>query len=91
MLDFHRKIIYPIYKEATSNIADNYVSIFVILNVFGSRNKEDKYGKHSILEFLLFWVVTSANYYSSVKDKYMILYFSSYCLSRTLQYTDTKE
>ena len=51
------------------DIAENYVSTFFILQKIGSCNKEVKYSRHSMLSFSLLWVVTSAYYYSSMKDK----------------------
>ena len=40
-------------KEVTKDIADNYVSIFVLLKLFDSWNKEGKYSRNSMLDFPL--------------------------------------
>ena len=44
-----------------------------------------------MLDFPLFGAITSENSYSYIKDKYQTLYFSSSCLSKTLQFTDEYE
>ena len=36
---------------------------------FGSWDKERKYSRHSMLAFPKFWDVTSAHFYSTMKDK----------------------
>ena len=44
-----------------------------------------------MVEFPIFWVFTSADYYSSMKDKSPTFYVSSSCLFATLKFTDTNE
>ena len=58
---------------------------------FGFINKEGEYSRYSMIDFPLLWIVTSGDYYSSMKDKYKKLYVRSSCLSTTLQFTDTKK
>ena len=41
---------------------------------FGFRNIEGKYSRHYMLSFSLLWTVTSAYYYSSMKDEYTTFY-----------------
>ena len=51
-------------KEVIRDIADNHVSTFVIFQMFWYLKRRIKYSRRSMLAFPLFWVVTSADYYS---------------------------
>ena len=44
-----------------------------------------------MLGYPLLWVVISAYYFSSMKDKYPTLYVSSSCLSTILHFTNKNE
>ena len=61
-------------KEATRVITNNYVSTFVIFQMVWFLNKEIKESIHFMLDFPLFWAITSADYNSSLKYKYTTLY-----------------
>ena len=52
----------------TGYIADNYV-IKYFYKCFGFQKKEVRYIRHFILYFPLFWLVISADCYSSMTDK----------------------
>ena len=49
----------------------------VFLKSVGSTCTNGIYFGHCILDFLSVWVFNSADYYSSMKDKYPIFYVSS--------------
>ena len=56
-----------IINEITRYIAENYGSTFVPFS--GFLDPDTNNGKNSMLAFLLLWVVTYVDYYSSMKDK----------------------
>ena len=58
---------------------------------FGTRKKEGKYKRYSIIFFPIFWDITSADSYSSMNIKHPKLYVRPYCISTTLQFTDINE
>ena len=63
-----------------------YAGAIVIFSLFWFQKKEGKNNINDMLYFLLFMAVNYADYYSSTKDKYPILYGSS-----TFKFTDTNE
>ena len=44
-----------------------------------------------MLDFPLFWVITSTEYYSSMKGGNPTFYVRSSCISKILQFTDKNE
>ena len=53
--------------------------------------KEGKYSRQSMLAFPPLWAVISTESYPSMKDKYQTSYVSSYCPSKKIKLTDTRE
>ena len=66
-------------KEVARNIAEKYVSTFVLFQMFWFQKQRRKYIRHYMLYFSLLWVVTSPDSYSSMKDKLPSWYVSPYC------------
>ena len=85
-------------KWVTRYISYNHVSTFVLFQIttfklapllfiksFGFWKTEGKYRQHYMLDFQLLWVLTSAYFYSLMKDKYPKFYVSSSCLFKTFK------
>ena len=67
-------LFYELFKW---NIEDIFVLAFLIIKCFGSGKTEENYSHHYMLDFPIFWVFTSVDYYAFTKDKYSTLYVSS--------------
>ena len=76
----------------SSSFSSPYVSAITQLS-FPSEHRQDHQmvRKHYMLNFSLFWSVTSADSYSSIKDTYQAFYVISYYLSTKLKFTDMKK
>ena len=64
-------------KQFTRDISVIYVSTFGLFKIFCSWFIHGKYIWYFMLAFLLFWVFTSAEYYSLMKDKWTTFHVSS--------------
>ena len=78
MLYYHLKKINSKNEEVTMNIAENFVTNFVLFQMVWFLKQEKKNIRKYILAYLLFWVVTSADYYSSMKYEQTKLYVISF-------------
>ena len=75
---------------------DKYPTLYVSSSCFSQNSSllEQMGGinnQHPVLYFTLFWVFTSSDYDSSMKDKYPTLYVSSSYFFTTFHFKDTNE
>ena len=78
-------------KEVTRYITHNYISTFVIFKMFWFSKQRRVIWQIFNVSFSLLWVVTSANYYLSMKYKYPALYVGASYIFTTLKFTDAYE
>ena len=88
MLDFHSE---KIIKKYARGISVNYSRSLVILQIFWFVKQTGKYRIHYMLSFPLLLVITSTDYFLSMKDTYTSFYVSSSCLVTTFQFTIINE